>query len=102
MSCSLGGFPSIRHNEIRDITAKVLTEVCHGAGTEPCLLPVTGERRTANREDGDIVAEGRDRQRAFLDVRVFNIFAPSYHNLPNVTVETRLRREEPMMKGLEK
>ena len=42
--------------------------------------------RTANSEDGarlDIVAEnfwGRDRQCAFLDVRVFNPFAQSYRN----------------------
>ena len=89
LSCSRGGFPSIRHNEVRDIAAGLLTEVCHGVGTEPCLQPVTDERlthRTANREDGarlDIVAErfwGRDRQRAFFDVRVFNPFAPTHRN----------------------
>ena len=40
MSCSRGGFPSIRHNEIRDITADLLSEVCHNVGTEPCLQPV--------------------------------------------------------------
>ena len=28
LSCPRGGFPSIRHNEIRDITANLLTEVC--------------------------------------------------------------------------
>ena len=27
--CSRGGFPSIRHNELRDITTGLLTEVCH-------------------------------------------------------------------------
>ena len=89
LSCARGEFPSIRHNEIRDITADFLTEVCHGVGTEPCLQHVTEERltlRSANREDGarlDIVAEnfwGRDQQRAFFDVRVFNPFAPSYRN----------------------
>lgn len=89
LSCSRGGFPSIRHNEVRDITAEFLTEICHGVGTEPCLQPVTDERltqRSANREEGarlDIVAEnfwGRDQQRAFFDVRVFNPFAPSYRN----------------------
>lgn len=42
--------------------------------------------KTANREDGarlDVVAEniwGRDRQRAFFDIRVFNLFAPSNRN----------------------
>ena len=29
MSCPNGGFPSIRHNEIGDLSAKVLTETCH-------------------------------------------------------------------------
>ena len=28
LSCPKGGFPSIRHNEIRDITATLLSEVC--------------------------------------------------------------------------
>lgn len=63
LSCPRGGFPSIRHNEIRDITASLMNEVCHAVGTEPCLQPVNGEQlhhRTANREEGarlDIVAQ---------------------------------------------
>ena len=28
-SCSQGGFPSLRHNDRRDITANLLSEVCH-------------------------------------------------------------------------
>ena len=28
-SCSCGGFPSLRHNDMRDITASLLAEVCH-------------------------------------------------------------------------
>lgn len=31
------GFPSIRHNELIDITAGLLTEVCHSVGVEPSL-----------------------------------------------------------------
>ena len=89
LSCPRGGFPSIRHNEIRDITASLMSEVCHAVGTEPCLQPVNGEQfthRTANREEGarlDIVAQNfwnRDRQSAFFDVRVFNPYAPTYRN----------------------
>ena len=89
LNCPRGGFPSVRHNEVRDITADLLTEVCHGVGTEPHLQPVTEEQfthRTANREEGarlDIVAENfwsRDRQRSFFDVRVFNPLSPTYHN----------------------
>ena len=89
LNCPRGGFPSVRHNEVRDITADLLTEVCHGVGTEPHLQPVTKEQfthRTANREEGarlDIVAENfwsRDRQRSFFDVRVFNLLSQTYHN----------------------
>ena len=82
LSCSRGGFPSIRHNEIRNITADLLSGVCHSIGT---LQPVTGEQfehTTANREDGarlDIVAQSF-RQSAFFDVRVFNPFAPCYRS----------------------
>ena len=32
LSCAKGGFPTIRHNEIRDITASLLTEVCSDQG----------------------------------------------------------------------
>ena len=37
LGCPCGGFPSIRHNELRDITAELLTEVCHSVGVEPTL-----------------------------------------------------------------
>ena len=89
LSCPRGGFPSIRHNEIRDITADLLSEVCHNVGTEPDLQPITDEQmtyRTANREDGahlDVVAQsfwGRYRQCVYFDIRVFNPFAQSYLN----------------------
>ena len=91
LSCTHGGFPSIRHNELRDITAELMTEVCHNVGIEPTLQPITDERlvhRTANRQDGarlDVAADsfwGNDRQRAFFDVRVFNPHAPSYQTTP--------------------
>ena len=37
-------FPaSIRHNEIRDLTAKVLTETCHNVGIEPPLQSINYE-----------------------------------------------------------
>ena len=55
LSCSHGGFPSIHHNELRDITAELMSEVCHNVGTKPPLQPITDEhliRQTANREDG--------------------------------------------------
>ena len=100
LSCSYGGFPSIRHNEIRDLTAHLMSEVCHNVGIEPELQPLTGERfhfRSANVEDGarlDVRAEsfwGPDRQSAFFDVRVFNPLAPTYQNL---SLASSYRRNE--------
>ena len=64
LSCPKGGFPSIRHNEIRDMTATLLTEVCNDVRIEPELQPVTDEELTgssANSQAGarlDIAANG--------------------------------------------
>ena len=54
MNCSSGGFPTIRHNELRDFTATVLSEVCHDVAIEPVLQRLTGENlhyATVNVED---------------------------------------------------
>jgi len=37
MNCSSRGFPTITHNELRDFTATVLSEVCHNVAIEPVL-----------------------------------------------------------------
>ena len=105
LSCSHGGYPSIRHNELRDIIAELMSQVCHNVGIEPSLQPVTDEHlvhRTANRDDSvrlDVAAEsfwGSNRQRTFFDTRVFNPFAPTYCNTPlwlNAIAGTRRRRK---------
>ena len=46
MTCHTGGFPTIRHNDVRDITASLLTEVYHNVATEPPLQPLSGEALT--------------------------------------------------------
>ena len=43
MICRKGGFPTLRHNEVRDITADLLKEVCHNVDIEPALQPLSGE-----------------------------------------------------------
>ena len=87
LSCPKGGFPSIRHNEIRDLTANLLTEVCSDVCIEPDLQPITGEvltGATSNIQDGarlDIAANGfwgGRFERTYFDVRVFNPHAPSH------------------------
>ena len=83
----MGGFPSIRHNEIRDLTANLMTEVCHNVSIEPQLQPITDETfrsaMTANTADGarsDIAADGfwgGRFEQTFFDVRVFNPHTPT-------------------------
>ena len=51
MMCSLSGFPTIRHNELRDFLGSLLTQVCHNVALEPQLVPLEGEvfrSRTTN------------------------------------------------------
>ena len=51
LSSPRGGFPSLRHNEIRDMTPTRLTEVCNDVRIEPNLQDVSTEnmaRRSAN------------------------------------------------------
>ena len=85
LSCSRGGFPILHHNHIRDVTASLLSEVSTNVTLEPELQPLSGEMfsgHSANRENGarvDIAADGfwgPGRERTFLDIRVFNPYAP--------------------------
>ena len=84
-SCPNGAFPTIRHNDIRDLTAELMSEVCHDVSTEPPLQPLSGESlslRTANQDVGarlDIKASGFWGSRfepTFFDVRIFNPYMP--------------------------
>ncbi len=86
LSCAKGGFPTIRHNEIRDLTADLLTEVCNDVRIESDLQPITEETLrhvTANTQEGarlDISANwvwGGRLEKTYFDVRVFNPHAPS-------------------------
>ena len=38
-----GGLTFIRHNELRDLTAGWLQEVCYNVAVEPPFLPLNGE-----------------------------------------------------------
>ena len=89
LSCPRGGYPSIRHNELRDVTASLLTEVRHDVKTEPDPQPLSGEvmsHVTANTTEGarlDIALNGfwgSRYERTYLDVRVFNPLATSNSN----------------------
>ena len=86
LNCLTGGYQIIRHNEICDLTANLMSEVCHDVCVEPALQPLRGEHlsfATVSREDSarlDVRAcrfWGLRQQSAFSDVRVFNPCAPS-------------------------
>ena len=90
----------MRHNEVRDITATFLTEVCHGVTTEPHLQPLSGESlsyRSAITEDGarlDVAMYGfwvGRFEKAFVDVRVFN---PSAHSNRHFSLSSVYRKHE--------
>ena len=54
LSCPKGAFPTARHNELRDITANLLAEVCLDVCIELELQPVDGmvpRHATTNNED---------------------------------------------------
>ncbi len=88
MICTHGGMTIARHNEIRDLTAGWLNEVCRETKTEPQQPPLSGEiilPRSANKQDDarvDIKTIGfwGRQQSAFFDVRVFHPNALSYRN----------------------
>ena len=90
LSCKKGGFVTIRHNQIRNITATLLNEICNDVQIEPRLQSHSGEyfdTKTANKlEDArlDISARGFwcSGQKALFDVMVFNPIAPRYRNTP--------------------
>ena len=85
-TCPHGGFPTLCHNEIRDITAQLMSQVCPNVVSEPTLQPVTNEHFfhcSANTESGarlDVRAQGFwgvHHQQAYFDLRVLNALATS-------------------------
>ena len=89
MSCQKGGFISIRHDEIRDITCSLLKDVCSDVTKEPLLQPLQGEEfnyKTAKVEqEARVDLSAREfwnrGQKSFFDLRVFNPLAPCYSGL---------------------
>ena len=88
---------------MRDLTANLLTEVCHDVCVEPRLQPLSGETlstRSATTEDNarlDVAASGFWGGRfegAFFDVRGFNPYVPSNRAPPTATCYRRHEREK--------
>ena len=88
MICQRGGLVIQRHNEIRDLQAKLLDMVCYDVQVEPALQPITGEelaRGVSQASDARLDVHCRgfwERQRAaFFDIRVCHPNADSYRDL---------------------
>ena len=97
------GFSTLRHNELRDLTASLFSEVCTNVAVEPPLQELSGEElsgATANRESGarlDIVADGfwcLSRERTYFDIRVFNPYAISNQQSSLSQPPTEFMREK--------
>ena len=106
LSCKMGSFAAIRHNELRDFTGNLLTEVCQDVCIEPHLQPLSCEvfndthTNSANEARLDISVNGfwgGRYEKTFLDVRVSNPHAPSNNTLKK---ETCYRKHESEKKRL--
>ena len=93
LSCPKGRLVITRHNELRNLTAEILGEVCKNVGIEPLLIPLMeGElpksSNTSNQGKADVSARGLwiNGQTVFFDVRVFNPLARwhLHHSFPAV------------------
>ena len=98
-----GGFPTICHNEVRDITAGLIKQVAHQVTIEPHLQPLSGEHlwhSTANTEDPthlDVAASGIWGQRfdrTLIDIMVFDPYAASNRSTSLATCYAKHEKEK--------
>ena len=101
MNCKRGGFISMRHNNIRDFQANLLTKVCKDVEVEPPLQALTEERLTASTLIGDVArpdvrARGfwRNGQNAYFDIRVTNADAESQRSVDIKKVLSKHEKEK--------
>ena len=88
LSCKQGGFITLRQNEVRDITSELLDKVCVNVRKGPTLQEVNNEDLSQGGNKSketllDISALNfwTTGQRAFSDVRVFNLFAQRHSKM---------------------
>ena len=100
LNCKLGGYVTMRHNNIRDLEATFLKEVCKDVRVEPELLPIgergTGSRNSAQKARADVSAIGvwGAMERTFLDVRVVHPNSPSYRDMTLEKLYTKHENEK--------
>ena len=97
--CKKGGFVSMRHNQIRDLEAILMSEVCKDVQREPPLLPLSGEMfnlrstNTASEARLDISARGiwNTVDKTFFDVRIFH---PGAESNKAISIDAAFERHE--------
>ena len=102
MDCKKGAFIHARHDNVRNLEASLLSEVCNDVAIEPRLMPVTGETfelRSSNIEDDsrlDVKVRGfyRQGQVAFFDVRIVHLNAESNKSQPTEKVLLKHEQEK--------
>ena len=85
LTCTNGGFVIKRHNELRDLEAELLHEVCSSVTKEPVLQALSGEVIRGNQSSEarlDVSAVGfwRPQEKTFVDVRLFDPNSLSYRD----------------------
>ena len=85
LTCKSGGYVSMRHNKLRDLTGELLAVAgCKDIKIEPQMLPLAGEQLSSGSNKSelaqlDVSARGvwAPLDRAFFDIRVFHPQAQS-------------------------
>ena len=113
LRCPKGGYTIVRHNEIRNTFANLMSEVCRDVAVEPLLQPLEGEtfdRNSTATDDARLGIKanslwGTVFERTFFDVKIFDPLAKScpktirdsynYHEeLKKLKYEQRIRDVE--------
>ena len=92
MSCKIGDFATIRHNDLRDLTTKILSKVCNDTEIEPNFVPLSREdlaHGSANRSNEarlDVRPRGfvERGQQAFYNLRLSTFAYISINRCNNV------------------
>ena len=100
LNCKLGGYVTMRHNNIRNFEASLLSDVCKDVKIEPELLPIGDSTihssNSAEKARLDVSAVGiwSQMERTFLDVRVFHPNSASYLNTDPQQLYVQHEREK--------
>ena len=86
LSCAKGGYVIMRHNQIRDLEAELMREVCTDVKIEPQLIPLANNGlisgNTTENARLDVSGNGvwGPMEKTFLDIRVMHPNCPTYLN----------------------